>query len=127
MAEADGRPRRVAAELDVLEARLRAVLEPYLGRLEPFEVYGVEMLRRPGAGAHDWFAGVRAGGNSVKFSLLPMYTHPDLIEGISWELRKNKSGASVFTFTTIDTQVLAELEALVARAFDDYMAGSGAR
>jgi hypothetical protein len=50
-----------------------------------------------------------------------------LIEGISWGLRKNKSGASVFTFTTIDTQVLAELEALVARAFDDYMAGSGAR
>lgn len=116
MAEAGGE----MADLDGLEARLRAILTPYEDRLEPFEVYGVEMLRRPGAGAHDWFAGVRAGGSAVKFSLLPMYTHPGLIEEISWALRKHKSGASVFTFTSIDAAVLAELESLVARAFELY-------
>ena len=111
------------AELDLLDARLRAILAPYLDRLEPFAVYGVEMLRRPGAGAHDWVAGVRAGSNAVKFSLLPMHTHPELLEGISWALRKNKSGASVFTFSAIDEQVLAELETLVARAFEAYESG----
>jgi hypothetical protein len=49
------------AALAALEARLGKVLEPYLNRLERFEIYGVPMLRRPGARAHDWFAGIRAG------------------------------------------------------------------
>ena len=113
------------ADLAALQARLEAVLDPYRDRLEAFDLYGAPYLRRPGAKAHDWFAGVSEGTGVIRFFLLPMHHHPDLLDGISPELRKRKSGASLFAFKTLDDAGLAELEALVARAFDRYVAEGG--
>jgi len=70
-------------ELAGVQARLEAILEPFRGQLETFEIYGVPMLRRPGARAHDWFAGVSPGNGVIRFFLLPMYGHPELLEGVS--------------------------------------------
>jgi hypothetical protein len=106
------------AELAALEARLQAILDPYRDRLEAFEIYGVPMLRRPGARAHEWFAGVNRGNGVVRFSLLPMHRHPELLDGLSAGLRKRKRGASLFAFVRIDDAQAAELEALVARSFE---------
>jgi hypothetical protein len=107
-----------------LEGRLRAILDPYRDRLEPFEVYGQTMLRLPGRTKHDWFAGVRSAGDSVKFSLLPMHAHPEVLDGISTGLRKRKTGASLFTLSPGDEQLLPELEAVVARAYHIYAEAS---
>jgi len=112
----------VVDDLTAVELRLRAILEPYRGRLEEGEIYGVSTLRRRGAKAHDWFAGVQMADGYVKFNFLPMHGHPELLEGISPALRKRKTGASVFRFTDVDDALFAELEALVARAHDVYMA-----
>jgi len=111
-------------DLDFLEARLQRVLDPYRERLEPVEVYGQPFLRRPGATKHQWFAGVNQGNGVVRFSLLPMHQHPELLDGVSPGLRKRKTGASLFTFTSIDDDGLDELEALVGRAWTVY-AGEG--
>jgi hypothetical protein len=108
---------RAAADLAAVEARLQAVLDPYRDRLESFEVYGVPMLRRPGAKAHEWFAGVSPGNGVIRFFLLPMHRRPELLDGISPELRKRKRGASLFAFPAIDDAQLGELERLVARSF----------
>jgi hypothetical protein len=113
------------AELAALEARLQAVLDPYRGGLEPVVVYGQPFLRRPGATKHEWFAGVNRGKGVARFSLLPMYHHPELLDGVSAALLKRKTGASVFTFTSIDDAQLGELEALVGRAFVAYSAVAG--
>ena len=107
-------------DLAALEARLQAILDPYRDRLETFEIYGVPMLRRPGAKAHDWFAGVQRIDGAVKFNLLPMHAHPELLDGISPALRKLKTGASVFKFGELDEALLADLEALVGRAYAVY-------
>jgi hypothetical protein len=104
-----------------LEAELRAILVPYEDMLEASEIYGMEVLRRPGAKAHDWFAGVRQKSGSVKFMLLPMHTHPELLEGVSPELRKRKTGASLLTLQAGDEGLIPELEALVQRSFDTYV------
>ncbi len=111
--------------LAALEARLQGVLDPYRDRLEPFEIYGMPMLRRPGARAHDWFAGVRAGFGAVKFSLLPMHARPEVLAGASPRLLKRRTGASVFMFRDGDDDLVPELERVVARAFDLYMGGAG--
>jgi len=113
------------AELAALESRLQGLLDPYRGRLEPVEVYGQPFLRRPGATKHEWFAGVNRGKGVVRFSLLPMYHHPELLDGVSPALLKRKTGASVFTFAAIDDAQLGELEALVGRAFVQYAAVAG--
>ena len=108
-------------DLPALQVRLEAVLDPYRDRLEAFELYGAPFLRRPGAKAHDWFAGVSEGTGVVRFFLLPMHAHPELLDAISPELRKRKTGASLFSFKTLDDAGFAELEPLVARAFAAYM------
>jgi hypothetical protein len=110
------------AEASDLEARLRALLRPYLGRLEAAQIYGIHVLHRPGARAHDWFAGVRPGKGTAKLMLLPIKSSPELLEGLSPSLMKRRSGDALFTLRPGDDALLPELEGLLARAFDVYMA-----
>jgi hypothetical protein len=109
------------APLAAVEARLRAILEPYRDRLDEGTIYGIATLRRPGAKAHDWFAGVQMANGYVKLNFLPMHEHPELLDGVSPALRKRKTGASVFRFTDLDDALAAEVEALVARAYPIYV------
>jgi hypothetical protein len=111
------------ADLHAVEQRLEAMLDPYRERLEVGEIYGLPMLRRRGAKAHDWFAGVQLAEGYVKLNFLPMHAHPELLDGISPALRKRKTGASVFRFTDVDETLMAEVEGVLARGFDVYMQG----
>ena len=104
-----------------LEAELRALLVPYEDVLVAEELYGIEVLHRPGSRTHDWFAGVRPGKGTAKLMLLPMKTQPELVEDISPALRKRLSGDALFTLKAGDEGLLPELEQLVARAFDAYV------
>ena len=110
-------------ELEAVRARLEGLLDPYRDRLEAFEIYGVPMLRRPGAKAHDWFAGVNRGNGVVRFSFLPMHAHPELLDGLSPAVLKRKKGASLFAFSWVDDATVAALEALLARGLDVYWPG----
>lgn len=110
-----------AEELAAIEARLRAILVPYEGRLETASIYNIPTLRRPGAKAHDWFAFVKPAAKHVGFYLLPVYHHPELAGGISQGLAKRLTGKSTFTFPALDEALVTELEGLVARAYDLYM------
>ena len=103
-----------------LEWALVAMLARYDGRLERAHIYGIEVLHRPGAKAHDWFAGVRPGKGAAKLMLLPIKDHPGLLDGVSPALRKRKSGDALFTLKPGDEGLLPELEALVGRAYDVY-------
>ena len=102
-------------------AELRAILVPYEDRLEAAEVYGIEVLHRPGARAHDWFVGVRPGKDSAKLMLLPIKANPELLAGTPPALLKRRSGDALFTLRPGDETLLPDLEQLVARAFDAYM------
>ncbi len=112
-------------DLAAVEARLRAVLEPYEGRLEWATIYGLPTLRRPGAKAHDWFAFVKPATKHVSLFLLPVVTWPDLLDGCPTDLLGHHTGASTFTFRSLDEPAIAELEALVASAFERYTATGG--
>jgi hypothetical protein len=62
-----------------------------------------------------YFGGVQIKKNYVSFYLMPVYAFPELLEGISPALKKRMQGKSCFNFTTIDDEMLAELEELTAR------------
>lgn len=106
-----------------VEARLRAMLEPYAGRLEWATIYGLPTLRRPGARAHDWFAFVKPAAKHVSLFLLPVHTHPELLDACSPELLARKTGASTFAFRTLPDPIAVEVEALLARAYEVYAPG----
>ena len=108
-------------DLNKVEAELRAILVTYEDVLETAEIYGMEVLRRPGAKAHDWFAGVQQVNGTVKLNLLPMHTYPGIMDGVPPGLLRHRTGASVMKFAEYDEPLFAELEALVDRAFDAYM------
>lgn len=108
------------ADLPAVEARLRVILERYGDRLEAGHVSGLDTLNRPGGGAHDFFAGVKTGARHVSLDLKPVSTWPQLLGGVSPALRKRMQGKSCFNFAVVDEGLLAELEALVERAFTAY-------
>jgi len=113
---------RGAPDLAVLAMRLERILDPYRDRLETAAIYGIPTLRRRGAAAHQWFAFVRPASRHVAFHLLPVHTWPELGEGLSPALAARLTGRATFTFRAIDEALFAELEALVGRAFDRYLA-----
>ncbi|HEY8801336.1 MAG TPA: hypothetical protein VIM20_12120 [Candidatus Limnocylindrales bacterium] len=112
------------ADLAAVEGRLRSILDPYGDKLGPGSVYGVETLTRPGASAHDFFAAVKPGSSYVSLYLKPVYTWPQLLEGISPGLRKRLQGSrTAFSFAAVDEELFSELAALTARAFQAYVDG----
>jgi hypothetical protein len=109
------------ADLGPVEARLRTIVDAYRDQLVVGSVYGLETLTRPDAKAHDFFAFVKPGASYVSLYLKPVYTWPDLLDEISPELRKRLQGSrTAFSFAVVDDTLLAELEALVERAFRRY-------
>jgi len=111
----------MAGEFEALAARLWAILAPYRDRLEEGSVYGLATLKRPGANAHQFFAGVRVAQKHVAFHLMPIYADPGLLDGVSPALRKHLKGKTTFDFSAADDASLIELEALTARCYETYM------
>jgi hypothetical protein len=113
----------VSGGFEAVEARLWAILEPYRGRLESGSVYGLETLKWVGVRQHDFFAGVRVAQKHVAFHLMPVYTYPHLLDGVSPALRKHLKGKTTFNFTAVDEGLFDELESLTARSYEAYAAG----
>lgn len=62
-------------------------------------------------------AWVAIGKAYVSFHHLGVYARPDLLNGVSKELKARMQGKSCFNFTSVDPALFAELEALTARSF----------
>ena len=118
----------MTADLVAVEARLRAIVDAYRDRLVVGSVYHLETLTRPDAKAHDFFAFVKPGASFVSLYLKPVYTWPDLLDDISPALRKRLQGSrTAFSFAVVDEPLLAELEALMERAFRRYIKAGSAK
>jgi hypothetical protein len=74
-----------------------------------------------------FFGAVRIGKRKVSLHLMPIYTDPELIEGISDGLKKRMQGKSCFNFSTVPApELFEELSALVNRSFEQWSASSRA-
>ena len=58
------------------------------------------------------FSGVRLGKRYVSFYLMSVYASPDLLKGMSPELKKRMQGKSCFNFKEVDRKLFAELKTL---------------
>ena len=108
-------------QLNAVEVRLRELLAPYEDRLEWATIYGIPTLRKAGANAHHWFAFVKPAARHVALYLLPVHEHAGLRTSLSPALAKHLTGRSTFTFSAVDEGLFAELEQVLARAYDIYM------
>jgi hypothetical protein len=104
--------------------RLREILVPYAAKLNVVADtdtnyylethYVMENKRRL------FFAAVRLGKAYVSFHLMPVYASPEIINGLSPELRKHMQGKSCFNFKTVDEKLFKELEKLTKLGFKKF-------
>ena len=101
--------------------RLAAIFAPYRTSLsaktdEPGDL-SLEPPPSPAYPSGLFFGAVKIGKRYVSFHLMPVYVHPDLLDGMSPELRKRMQGKSCFNFTRADDGLFAKLETLTAAEF----------
>ena len=110
----------------VVYSRLASLLRRYAGdplqlkesRSDSMELVGPPTP--PSQGREVWFGAVRIGKNYVSYHLMPIYAFPDLLEGLSPELKKRMQGKSCFNFTKTDENLFQELDELTARGYERF-------
>ncbi len=113
-----------AAGFETVSAALRALFKPHLKSLVlKKETREWLYLDTPHLLKKDYplhFGGVRLGKAYVSFYLMPCYTNPELLEGMSPALKKRMQGKSCFNFTAVEPALLKELGALTKAGFALY-------
>jgi hypothetical protein len=71
-------------------------------------------------GREVWFGAARVGKRYVSYHLMPVYACPDLLDGISPELKKRMQGKSCFNFTHVDEKLFNELELLTEQGYERF-------
>jgi hypothetical protein len=103
---------------------MRQLLKPYEGRLAAknpnAKYYYLESLKPTYKNRPMFFAAVRAGKSYVSYHLLPLYCNPELVKGISPELKKRMQGKACFNFTAVDKKLFGELRKLTQVGYKDF-------
>lgn len=103
---------------------LRGILSRHSGRLVVTEdttsCYRLEGGKHPTHKRPFPIAWVTVGKAYVSFHHMGVYARPDLLQGVSRELRARMQGKSCFNFTRVDPALFAELEDLTVRGFDAF-------
>jgi hypothetical protein len=67
-----------------------------------------------------YFGGAHIRKGYVSYYLMPVYVYPELLTGLSPELKKRMQGKSCFNFSAVDQGLFKELAALTRQGFDQY-------
>jgi len=68
----------------------------------------------------EFFGAAQIKKNYVSFHLMPVYCYPELLDGVSDNLKKKMQGKSCFNFKTVDKELFKELSELTKVCFEDY-------
>ena len=114
----------VNAEFAEIFQELKTILEPYESKLTVVKdtpnAYYLN-TNTIGPSMHPiWFGGAQIGKAYVSFHLIPVYTVPALLEGMSPALRKRMQGKSCFNFKTADKALFKELKALTKAGYAEF-------
>lgn len=104
------------AQLAKVYDALCAILKPYEKKLKKKmyaeNFYYLETHDPVYRGKPMCYGGVRLGKQYVSYYLMSVYMSPELMKGMSPELKKRMQGKSCFNFTQVDPKLFAELKAL---------------
>ncbi len=116
--------RAAVRHLEQTFAALKLLFAPYAARLHvtsdtatTYMLSGESVAQFHGP---IFFGGVRRGRNFVSYSLMPIYTNPELLSPMSDELFGRMQGKSSFNFVQPDIALIKELAALTERGFAFY-------
>jgi hypothetical protein len=102
-------------------ARLKTILKPYAMKCDMLhdtdENYYLNTRHVMKNKQPLFFAGARIGKAYVSFHLMPVYACPELLKGMSPELKRRMQGKSCFNFKSVDEDLLKELARLTKAGF----------
>lgn len=113
-------------DLNPVYAELRRIMEPYAERLDVkqdddaalyLDTHHLQKNKKP-----VFFGAVQVKKAYVAYHLMPVYSDPALLDGISDELRARMQGKSCFNFKRAEPELFEELAALTASAVASYEA-----
>jgi hypothetical protein len=103
---------------------LRDILKRQAGKLvvteDTKDCFRLEGGRHPTHKKPFPIAWVAVEKSYVSYHHMGVYARPDLLKGVSKELKARMQGKSCFNFTSADPALLAELEELTVRGFDAF-------
>lgn len=103
---------------------LKAILQRYAQSLtvtaDTDEAYSLD-----GPYSQKWkrnlfFGSVQIKKNYVSFYLMPVYMYPELLNGISPELKKHMQGKSCFNFKKVEPELFEELAELARKGIERF-------
>ena len=104
--------------------QLKNILEPYAEKLtltaDTSDTYCID-----GPYSEKWkkqlfFGSAQVKKNYVSFYLMPVYMYPELLKGISPDLKKRMQGKSCFNFKKVEPDLFRELEDLTRKSVEKF-------
>ncbi|HKG54611.1 MAG TPA: hypothetical protein VKB04_10150 [Anaerolineales bacterium] len=104
--------------------QLKSILKPYAEKLT-LKVDTSDTYYIDGPYSEKWkkqlfFASAQVKKNYVSFYLMPVYMYPELLQGISPELRKRMQGKSCFNFKKMEPELFKELSNLTRKSVKKF-------
>lgn len=105
---------------------LRSLLDPVAKQLvfvsDGPNGFNANTTKPDANGKPEFFAAAQVKKNYVAFYFMPVYCYPELLKGMSPELKKRMQGKSCFNFKDADPTLMKELGALVKAGMAKYKA-----
>lgn len=104
--------------------QLRNILKPFESKLtirtDSADTYYLEGPLSEKWKKHLFFGSTQIKKNYVSFYIMPVYMYPDLLKGISPELKKYMQGKSCFNFKKVEPELFDELAVLVKNGYEQF-------
>ncbi|HET9906388.1 MAG TPA: hypothetical protein VFQ23_07095 [Anaerolineales bacterium] len=109
------------ADFPVVFEKLKSILKPYAETLT-VKTDSMDTYYLDGPYTEKWkkelfFGSAQIKKNYVSFYLMPVYMYPDLLKGISPDLKKHMQGKSCFNFKKVEPELLQELTELTEKGY----------
>jgi hypothetical protein len=102
----------------IMQKYEKAALRPQVDQPDNYELVGPPTEHSQGKAV--WFGAVRMGKSYMSYHLMAVYAFPDLLEGLSTELKLRMQGKSCFNFTKADERLFKELAKLTDRSYKRF-------
>jgi len=111
-------------DFPIVFERLKSILKPYAKKLT-LKTDTTDTYYLGGPYSEKWkrelfFGSAQIRKNYVSFYLMPVYMYPDLLKGISPELKKHMQGKSCFNFKKVEPELFRELTELAGKSFERF-------
>ena len=122
-------PTKPNPDFAAVHAQLKTIMRKYEGgtlKANPDRPGNYVLVGPPterSMGKDVWFGAVQTRKNYVSYHLMAVYAFPELLDGMSPELKKRMQGKSCFNFKAVDDKLFKELAKLTDKGYKRFKNG----